>query len=78
MINDRDYEGIEFPVSKKELNRRKIFVSMYFVTKMVRLVLAMYQIKNLKIVWIYWWQQIKVSLIMSVLKILIDLCEMRQ
>ena len=53
MINDRDYEGIEFLVSKKELNRRKIFVSIYFVTKMVRLVLSMYRIKNLKIVWIY-------------------------
>ena len=39
MDNDLDYEGIEFPVSEKkiigELNRRRIFASIYSATKIV-------------------------------------------
>ena len=37
MINDLDYEGIEFPVSKKiiaELKYKTIFPLMYFVMRM--------------------------------------------
>ena len=51
MVNDVDYEGIEFPVSKKyycKIEEKYIFASMCFV------ILFMYQIKNLKIVWIYY------------------------
>ena len=51
MINDLDYEGIEFPVSKKDFN--KIFALMCFVIKTIWFILFMYQMKNLKIVWIY-------------------------
>ena len=37
MIDDLDYEGIKFPVSKKiiaELKDKTIFLLMYFVMKM--------------------------------------------
>ena len=53
MINDLDYEGIKFPVSKKiilELKDKPIFSFMYFVMKIIWLILFIYQIKNLKIV----------------------------
>ena len=56
MVNDLDYKDIEFPVLKKiivELHRKIIFALMYFVMKMVWLILSIYQMKNLKIVWIY-------------------------
>ena len=38
MVNDLDYKGIEFPVSKKDYSRieqKIIFVLMYFVMKIV-------------------------------------------
>ena len=38
MINDLDYEGIKFLVSKKiiaELNNKTIFALMYFVMKII-------------------------------------------
>ena len=53
MINDLDYEGIKFPVSKKiivELKDKPIFSFMHFVMKIIWLILFIYQIKNLKIV----------------------------
>ena len=53
MINDLDYEGIEFPVSKNiiaELKDRIIFELMYSVMKLILLILFIYQIKSLKIV----------------------------
>ena len=56
MVDDLDYEGIEFPVSKTilaRLNKKIMFALMYFVMKMIWLILFMYQMKNLKIVWIY-------------------------
>ena len=40
MINDFDYEGIEFPVSKKDLPRLKrkiIFALMYFAMKIMKI-----------------------------------------
>ena len=55
MINDLDYEGIKFPVSKKNIAKLKdktIFALISFVIKMDRLILFIYQIKNLEIVWI--------------------------
>ena len=51
MINELDYEEIKFPVSKKdfaELKNKIIFALIYSVMKII---LFMYQIKNLKIVW---------------------------
>ena len=51
MVNDFDYEVMEFLVLKKlvaRLNRRIIFASMNFVMKMVLLILPMYHIKNFK------------------------------
>ena len=38
MINDLDYEGIKFPVSKKDfsnIEKKRIFAIMYFLKKMI-------------------------------------------
>ena len=51
MVNDIDYEDIEFPVSGKDSAKLKgkiIFASMYFVIKITCFILFLYQIKNLK------------------------------
>ena len=51
MVNDLDYKGIEFPVSKKDYSRieqKIIFVLMYFVMKIVWLILCI-ELKILKI-----------------------------
>ena len=55
MVNDLDYEEIEFPVSRKDYLRlnKKMFALMCFVMKMIWFILFMYQIKNLRIAWIY-------------------------
>ena len=57
MVNDLDYEGIEFPVSKKDYckieKKKKILALMYFVMKIIWSILLLYQVKNLKTVWIY-------------------------
>ena len=56
MINDLDYEGIKFPLSKHiiaKLKNKRMFVLMRFVMKMDCLTQFTYQIKNLRIVWIY-------------------------
>ena len=48
MVNDLRYEGIEFPVSKKDFNKIEknvIFVLMYFIMKITWFILFMYQIK---------------------------------
>ena len=48
MVNDLRYEGIEFPVSKKDFNKiekKVIFVLMYFIMKITWFILFMYQIK---------------------------------
>ena len=53
MINDLDYEGIEFLFQKNiiaELKDRIIFELMYSVIKIIWLILFMYQIKSLIIV----------------------------
>ena len=52
MVNDLDYEGSNFLVSKKDYSKieQKIFVLMYFVMKMVLRILFMYQSKNMKII----------------------------
>ena len=75
MVNDLDYEGIKFPVSKKDyskIEQKIIFPLMYFVMKII------YQMKNLKTVWTYCWLQMNINHIMSISKILIDLCAIRQ
>ena len=51
---------------------------MCFIMKMIWLPLFIYQIKNLKIAWIYSSYQIKVSHIMPISKILTDLYETKQ
>ena len=56
IVSDLLYMGIKFPVSKKilvELNRKITFALMYFVMKIVQLILSMYRIKKLKIVLTY-------------------------
>ena len=57
MVNDLDYEGIEFPVSIKDYckieKKKKILALVYFVMKIIWSILLLYQIKNLKTVWIY-------------------------
>ena len=57
MANYLDYDAIEFRICKKDyckIERKKIiFSSMYFVMKIIRFILFMYQMKNLRIVWIY-------------------------
>ena len=81
MISDLDYEWIKFPVSKKiiaKLKDKKIFELMCFVMKMDWLIMVMYQIKNLEIVWICCWCQVKISLVMCISKILTDSCLIKQ
>ena len=51
---------------------------MYFVMKMIWLILFIYQMKNFKIAQIFCWYQTKVSHVMSISKILTDLCAIRQ
>ena len=56
MVNDLDYEGIEFSASKKlfaRLKRKTIFALIYFVMRVFWFILFISLIKNLKIVWIY-------------------------
>ena len=57
IINDLDYEGIEFPVLKKDHCKIElkiiIFALIYFVVKIIWFILFIYQIKNLKTVSIY-------------------------
>ena len=55
MINDLDYKGIKVAVSKKIITKLKdkiTFSLMCSVMKIIWSILLMYQIKNLKIVWI--------------------------
>ena len=55
IINDHNYEGIKFTVSKRiiaQLNHKIAFTLMYSVMKIISLILLIYQIKNLKIIWI--------------------------
>ena len=55
MINGLDYKGIKVAVSKKIITKLKdkiTFSLMYSVMKIIWSILLMYQIKNLKIVWI--------------------------
>ena len=51
---------------------------MYFVMTIIWFILFIYQIKNLKTVWIHCWYQIKISHTMSISKMLTDLCVIRQ
>ena len=56
MVNDLDREGIECPVSKNDFNKieKKInIVLRSFVMKIICFMLLMYQMKNLKLAWIY-------------------------
>ena len=58
MINGLDYKGIKVAISKKLITKLKgkiTFALMYSVMKIIWPILFMYQIKNLKIVWIYCW-----------------------
>ena len=55
MVNDLDYEGIEFPASKKDFGKieKNIFALVCFAMKIIWFILFMYQIKNLKAEGIY-------------------------
>ena len=53
MVNNLEYEGVEFLIARKaNSNIEKMFVLMYFVMKIIWFILFIYQIKNLKSVWI--------------------------
>ena len=81
MVNDLDYKGIEFPVSKKDYSKieQKTNVCITVFCYENNLVYPVYvSDQNLKIIWIYCRYQIKISHIMCILKILIDLCVIRQ
>ena len=53
-VSDLDYDGIEFPVQKKDFSKIKkaIFVLMCLVMKMGGIFQFTFQIKNLKTQWI--------------------------
>ena len=56
MVNDLNYESIEFPVCKRDyikIEQKTISPLMYFVMKIIWFILFIYQIKNLKTEWIY-------------------------
>ena len=58
LVNDLDYEGIEFPVPKKDfgkIEKKIVFALMRFFMKMDLFILFMYHIRSLKMVWIYYW-----------------------
>ena len=71
MVNNLDHVDIKFPVSKdyRRIKKKKEFPLMYIVMKMIWFVLFIYQMKKSKILWIYCRQQMKISRIMSILKI---------
>ena len=59
MVNDLDYEEIEFPVSKnkdfaKIGKKNNIWINI-FVMKIVWFILFIYQTINLEVIWICWW-----------------------
>ena len=54
MVNNLEYEGVEFLIARKaNSNIEKMFVLMYFVMKIIWFILFIYQIKNLKALWIF-------------------------
>ena len=80
MVSNLDYEGIKFPVSRKDYSRieqkSNICINVFSYENNL-LYLFIYQIKNLKIM-IYYWYQIKISHTMCLLRVLTDLCVIRQ
>ena len=81
MVNDLDYEGIEFPVPKKDFSKTEkknnIYINVFcYENKLTDPVYV--QIKSLKIVWIFYWLVMKISHFMSTSKILTDLCAIKQ
>ena len=56
MVNDLDYEGIKFLSLRKiltRLERKAMFALMWFAMKITLLNLFIYEINNVKTVWIY-------------------------
>ena len=53
-VNDLDHDGIKFSVSEKDFGKTEkknnIFIKVFCYENNF-----LYQIKNLKTVWIYWW-----------------------
>ena len=52
MVDDLDYEGIDFPVSKKDFNKieKKTYIwMMCFDMKLIWFILFMYRMKKIKI-----------------------------
>ena len=62
----------------EKLNRKIIFALMYLAMKIILFILIKYQIKSFKIICIYCWYHVKTSHTMCILKILTDLCIIRQ
>ena len=84
MVHDLDYKDIEFPDYKISYCKIYIYIYIYiclqqcFAMNINWLTLFMYQMKNLRTVWTYWWEQKKISPTMSLINILTDLCAIRQ
>ena len=58
MVNDLDYEDIEFPSLGKilaRLKRKIVFALMCFVIEIIYFNLFIDRIAYLKFLWIYWW-----------------------
>ena len=56
LVNDLNYHGIKFPVLENDFSKietKKTFASMFFVKKINQPFQFTFQVKNLKIQWIY-------------------------
>ena len=55
MVINLEHEGVEFLIARKANSNieKKMFVLMYFVMKIIWFILFIYQIKNLKALWIF-------------------------
>ena len=56
MVINLEHEGVEFLIARKansNIEKKKMFVLMYFVMKIIWFILFIYQIKNLKALWIF-------------------------
>ena len=82
MINDVNYEGIKFPVSTKDIakieRQNHMCINVFCYENNLTYILFMYQIKNLKIVWICCSYQVKINHAACISKILTDSCAIKQ
>ena len=72
LVNDLDYNGIEFPVREKYFSKSKKHLKTSWFSQFT------FQIKNLKTRWICCLQLMMLNRIMCTSKILTDLCSAKQ